>query len=577
MSPRFWQRPRGKRGKRDAWDDAAEFVAWAADSRKGQDTPGDDVERDEWGVPLDRSQERATLLRSDLPGWLRVWMRGPRGSDARKALHWRNLLLLPTALMFSVMIVAVLVAWRIERWTDPVTEVGTGAVEFSGVAWQSEDDTRVQAREGAVAAHGVKGWATDDGVVRADYRGLTAYAAEDGAPMWRYEPAPDEICAVDQGVDQGQAPGVVVLLLALEKDEVDHPDGDGRRVRSCDTAVAVDLSDGRELWRTGVDRDPEGIVTAAGVWTVGDLVLVRWGEHLSAMDAATGERVWSAPGAGGSEEDMCTLESVRARPGEGDLVGWVRCLEDGVSPYLVVLDPADGSERTRVEPPPEYSGGTHVYRLVSADPAVVAVDGLLHDDIGRHLLVVDPDTGRTRRIDGEGGTASVVSSPWGIDVAEAGVLAEGGTAFAATDVRDDTNRAVAFDIASGEQAWSARLPEKTRVRPVALDGDRLLALGAETVPSEPSEPSGREEESPGGEPGGGSEPEPDEPVTTGPVMAFDTATGAVTRISGDIDHGVDIGENDPETVWDGETVYVLPEPVAAPEDGEPSPAVVAIR
>ena len=550
MSPRFRQKPRGRRGKRDAWDDAADFARWVADSRDGPDGPGGQVERDEWGVPLDRSQERTTLLRSDLPGWLRVWMRGPRGSDARKALHWRNLLFLPTALIFSVMLVAVLVAWRIERWTDPVAEIGTGAVEFSGVAWQSEDDTRVQAREGAVGARGVKGWATGDGVVRADYRGLTAYAAGDGAPMWRYEPAPDEICAVDQGADQGQAPGTVVLLLALEEDEVDHPDRDGERVRSCDTAVAVDLSDGREIWRTGVDRARDGIVTAAGVWTVGDLVLVRWGERLSAMDADTGETVWSAPGAGGSEEDMCLLRSVRARPGQGDLVGWVRCLEDGVSPYLVVLDPSDGSETTRVEAPAEYSGGTHEYRLVSADPVVVAVDGLLHDDVGYHLLVVDPDSGRTRRIDGEGGGFSL-SGPWKIDVVDAGVLAEEGTAYAATSVRRDTNRVLAFDTASGERAWSARLPEDTRVRPVALDGGRLLALGAQTAS--------------------------EEPVTTGPVMAFDTATGAVTRISGDIDHGVDIGRDEPETGWDGETVYVLPEPVLTPDDGEPSPAVVAIR
>ncbi|MDA2815237.1 PQQ-binding-like beta-propeller repeat protein [Nocardiopsis sp. RSe5-2] len=566
MSPRFRRKPRGRRGKRDAWDDAADFARWAAESRDRPDAPVDQVERDEWGVPLDRSQERTTLLRSDLPGWLRVWMRGPRGSDARRVLHWRNLLFLPTALLFSVMLVAVLVAWRIERWADPVAEIGTGAVEFSGVAWQSEDDTRVEAREGAVAVRGLKGWATDDGVVRADHRGLTAYAAEDGAPMWRYEPAPDEICAVDQGVGQGQAPGVVVLLLALEEDEVDHPDGDGAPVRSCDTAVAVDLSDGRELWRTGVDRDPEGIVTVAGVWTVGDLVLVRWGERLSAMDAATGERVWSAPGAGGSEEDMCTLGSVRARPGEGDLVGWVTCLEDGVSPYLVVLDPADGSETTRVEAPAEYSGGTHDYRVVSVDPIVVAVDGLLHDDIGRHLLVVDPDTGRTRRIDGEGGAFSVMSGPWRIDVAGAGVLAEGGTAFAATDVRDDANRVVAFDTATGEQAWSAHLPADTRVRPVALDGGRILALGAETDPS-----TGDREH------GDGPEPESEEPVTHGPVMAFDTATGAVTRISGDIGHGVDIGGDEPETVWDGETIYVLPEPVLTSEDGEPSPAVIAIR
>ncbi|MDA2803939.1 outer membrane protein assembly factor BamB family protein [Nocardiopsis suaedae] len=551
MSPRFWQKPRGKRGKRDAWDGTAEFVEWVADSRKGAEAPRDGVERDEWGVPLDRSQERTTLMRSDLPGWLRVWMRGPRGSDARSALHWRNLLFLPTALMFSVMLIAALAAWRIERWTDPVSEIGTGAVEFSGVAWQSGDDTRVQAREGAVAARGVKGWATEDGVVRADYRGLTSYAAEDGAPMWRYEPAPDEICAVDQGAEQGRAPEVVVLLLALEEDEVDHPDGDGRRIRSCDTAVAVDLSDGRELWRAGVDRDQEGVVTVAGVWTVGDLVLVRWGERLSAMDAATGGHVWSAPRAGGSAEDMCSLMSVRARPGEGDLVGWVRCLEDGVSPYLVVLDPSDGSEKARVEAPEGYSGGTHEYRLVSADPAVVAVDGLLHDDVGHHLLVVDPGSGRTRRIDGEGG-ATWLSDPWRIDVADAGVLAEEGTAYAATDVRDGTGRMVAFDIASGERTWSARLPEDTRVRPVALDGGRILALGAERA-------------------------SPGEPVTTGPVMAFDTASGSVTRISGDIAHGVDIGGESPETVWDGGTIYVLPEPVPTPEDGGPSPAVVAVR
>lgn len=121
------------------------------------------------------------------------------------------------------------------------------------------------------AAYGHRAWAVGDTVVRSRFDAVTAFDARTGERRWEYAvPGRAEICATSDAADSVALVGLMEPLEAQEA--AGAGDGEG-----CSTVAAIDLRNGRELWRTG--RLPGGgdpkdgddvLATGAGLAVVRD-------------------------------------------------------------------------------------------------------------------------------------------------------------------------------------------------------------------------------------------------------------------------------------------------------------------
>ncbi|WP_309053767.1 PQQ-binding-like beta-propeller repeat protein [Streptomyces sp.] len=121
------------------------------------------------------------------------------------------------------------------------------------------------------AAYGHRAWAVGDTVVRSRFDAVTAFDARTGERRWEHAvPGRAEICATSDAADSVALVGPMEPLEAQEA--AGAGDGEG-----CSTVAAIDLRNGRELWRTG--RLPGGgdpkdgddvLATGAGLAVVRD-------------------------------------------------------------------------------------------------------------------------------------------------------------------------------------------------------------------------------------------------------------------------------------------------------------------
>jgi outer membrane protein assembly factor BamB len=308
-----------------------------------------------------------------------------------------------------------------------------------------------------------EGDATDDGgevrlagdaVISSRSDGVTAFDVRSGKKRWEYAvPARAETCAMTSD------PAAGVALVAYREARPKEKD--------CVTVAAVDLADGRELWRTdGVAAYfLDNVVTAGG-----GLGALLDGDHLSAVDLKTGAQRWTVP-----LPKNCDPHALALAPEQ--LVAALMC---GPEATLIAYDPANGTARWTVPVDARRGVDEHAkLRVLSAIQPVVQI--FEADGKNSAVLTYGPD-GRTQaRIAGTGDHGRLMSTH-----------VEGGRLFssarAGSGESTSFSRIVAFDLATGAQLWRTKVAGNDfdvtdgRVTTVSAHrhGDLLTVLDAAT-------------------------------------------------------------------------------------------------
>ncbi|MFD0151916.1 PQQ-binding-like beta-propeller repeat protein [Streptomyces sp. NPDC127132] len=328
--------------------------------------------------------------------------------------------------------------------------VGSGYVPFFSMktSWEAPYDR-------GTSDQGNGAWLAGDTVARSRFDGVTGYDVRSGKQRWDYVvPGRADICTVSP-----DATGTTVLIAYGEKDR-------------CGTAVALDLTGGRELWRK---PGAPGADAYAGVVTGGGLaVLLDHGGTVRALDLKTGTPRWKAAVPKG-----CAPGAVGASAKQ--IVATVAC---GDEMKLAAFDPADGKARWTV-PLDERRGvpATMKASVLSADPAVV----FLAEDGGEErvaTLSFGPEGRPLAHVEGVGDYGSIEEVRVGGDRLFAIASYEGS--------QSTWERVVAFDLATGDQVWRSDIGKADldgldvrdgRVTTVDLDkkyGDSLYVFDAAT-------------------------------------------------------------------------------------------------
>ncbi|MFF9194831.1 PQQ-binding-like beta-propeller repeat protein [Streptomyces sp. NPDC014779] len=312
------------------------------------------------------------------------------------------------------------------------------------------------------AEHGNSAWLLGDTVVRSRYDAVTAFDATAGNRRWEYTvPGRAEICAVSR--PDG---GTVALVAYGEKGE---EYGEPAKDKGCRTVAAIDLGDGRELWRSallpgdaGLDGRDDLVATGGGLAVLRD-VDDDWGHEpypsepaplagnraLRALDLRTGAPRWSAAVPRG-----CFPHRVAAA--EKQVLAVLAC--DRTELKLAAYDPADGRQRWLVPLGTRRAVGTDArVTFLSADPTVIRVAGT--EDLDVHAFLSFGQDGRPRAlIEAEGPYGEIAlddPARWSLD-GDTFYAAVGGSNYG------DRERVVAFPLAGGEPRWESEPLESAR-------------------------------------------------------------------------------------------------------------------
>ncbi|MFF7811386.1 PQQ-binding-like beta-propeller repeat protein [Streptomyces roseolus] len=331
--------------------------------------------------------------------------------------------------------------------------------------------------EGGVRASGDAAWATGDTLVHSRADGVSGFDARTGERRWRYRPGgAAAICSAGRTAADG------VAVIAQGTPGLPGAGGGGR---GCDTVVALDLTTGRELWRTS--RTPaddeiraEHDLVAAG----GGLAVLRdedadWrhassasddpgrldpDRALRAFDLRTGRPRWSARMPRG-----CVPYGVAA--GDRRVAALLVC--DRRDVRLAVLDPADGRVRgvSLLDPRRIVDPTAHTPAFVSADPIVVGAENL--DESGYATLLSFDDEGRAQGTFASGAAHGRISSP----LREPALTRVAhGRLYTVTTEYDHDDVVTAFDLRSGQRLWRAELGDTEDVMGLRVSGGRVTAL-----------------------------------------------------------------------------------------------------
>ncbi|MEU2656283.1 PQQ-binding-like beta-propeller repeat protein [Streptomyces sp. NPDC007325] len=358
---------------------------------------------------------------------------------------------------------------------------GVGAITagvLSGEGYLPGDSLRevwTTERETVGSDSGNGAWAAGDTVVSSRSDGVTGFDARSGARRWRYAPAAGEaICSVSRTAEDG------VALIAQGARGVPGAEPAGAR-EGCATVVALDLADGRALWRAartpddGEIRDEKDVVAVGGGlavvrdeyaywgqgWADGQPGFVRPDRAVRALDLRTGKPRWSAAVPKG-----CFPHGVAA--GKRQVLALVVCGGDDVR--LAAFDPADGTHRwtTELDERRAVERVTHMPVLLSAEPAVVSVDGLDMSGYPTVLSFGDDGSRQGRIAPGTDGVGRVSTA------APAQAQIAYGRLYAIEAYDHET--ITAFDLRSGRRLWHADLGDLEDVLGLRVADGRVTAL-----------------------------------------------------------------------------------------------------
>ncbi|WP_031008544.1 PQQ-binding-like beta-propeller repeat protein [Streptomyces sp. NRRL F-5727] len=334
--------------------------------------------------------------------------------------------------------------------------------------------------DGGTPASGDAAWAAGDTLVHSNAAGVTGFDARTGERRWRYEPAGGAaICSAGRTAADGVAliaQGVPGLPGSPAADDADE---------GCTTVVALDLTAGRELWRTTRTAADGGEIRAERdlVAVGGGLAVLRdedadWqyasaldspgrldpDRALRAFDLRTGKPRWSA-----RMPRDCVPYGVAA--GDRRVAALLVC--DRRDVRLAVLDPADGRVRgvTPLDPRRVVDPLTHAPAFVSADPIVVGVDSL--DETGYATFLSFDDEGRAQGTIASGTVNGKISSA---AQEPARTRVAYGRLYTVAMESDYDDVVTAFDLRSGQRLWRMEVGDLEDVMGLRVAGGRVTAL-----------------------------------------------------------------------------------------------------
>ncbi|MFF0482434.1 PQQ-binding-like beta-propeller repeat protein [Streptomyces sp. NPDC004435] len=330
-------------------------------------------------------------------------------------------------------------------------------------------------RETTGSDSGNGAWAAGDTLVSSRSDGVTGFDARSGAQRWRYTPpAGGAICSVSRTAEDG------VALIAL------GGSGAGKTAEAgagggCATVVALDLADGRALWRTartsesGVLQDEKDVVAVGGGLAVVRDEYAYWGQDwarntpgfvrpdraVRALDLRTGKPRWTA-----AVPKDCFPHGVAA--GKRQVLALVVCGGDDVR--LAAFDPADGRHRwtTMLDERRAVERFTHTPSFLSAEPAVVSVTDLDLSGYPTVLSFADDGSPQGRIVPGTDGIGRVSTA----------VPAQARVAYGRLYAveANDHETVTAFDLRSGRRLWHADLGDLEDVVGLRVADGRVTAV-----------------------------------------------------------------------------------------------------
>ncbi|MCL7428974.1 PQQ-binding-like beta-propeller repeat protein [Streptomyces sp. YS415] len=340
-------------------------------------------------------------------------------------------------------------------------------------SWEAPED-----REAAVGA-GDDNWVVGDVAIRSRYDAVSGFGLTDGREgkkLWEYvPPGRSEICAT---AEHAGTRAVLVVQGASGSNTAD-----GLSAAGCTTVIALDARDGRELWKEEQKpvKDQFGEVvtlSAPALDARGDLAVVaqdrrgvqydaqgrqvkkdgkRGEAALRGIELHTGKPRWTA-----ELPDRCGPNEVVV--GEKRIVAVLACGAGGhdkreISELTVAtFDRATGALQWNVpiDARRPLDPTTHV-SIEAADPIVLTVGPSGENQGATGMFVSFDDKGRPRpAIDFDRGDDGVIDADSLMQTAVAGDRLY---ALAGYWQKGNHHTVIAFDLTTGEEAWSKEMDD----------------------------------------------------------------------------------------------------------------------
>ncbi|MFD6274297.1 PQQ-binding-like beta-propeller repeat protein [Streptomyces sp. NPDC060209] len=321
------------------------------------------------------------------------------------------------------------------------------------VAWLAENG--VDLPEYGEETHGP--WFSGDIIAKGMYRKVTGYAVTDGAEKWSLA-LPTDLCASPTAPT---ADGKVVVGI---EDNVSESEA------SCSVLQMIDLRTGKAGWRKTVDRSAmqDGLSHVA-MSISGNTVTFGRNTASDAFRVSDGKELF------GRREGVC---QPFAFTGGDRMLAAVSCQAEPADPVrqqVQEVDPVTGAPKWTYELKPGWSVA-HVY---SARPLVISIQ-----QPEKWAVVVLNDNGTYRsQMVGDDEDYAVRCGEGSVEMGSnldgcAGVAADASRFYLSTlpdpGAKTETNKVVAFDLATGKSLWKAPAPGGRLMLPLGVEGGKVL-------------------------------------------------------------------------------------------------------
>ncbi|MFF4166218.1 PQQ-binding-like beta-propeller repeat protein [Streptomyces sp. NPDC001741] len=344
--------------------------------------------------------------------------------------------------------------------SDDETFAGPTAAELNAgrkpgeakVAWIQENG--VDLPQYGEETHGP--WFGGDVIAKGMYRKVSGYAVDDGAEQWSLR-LPTDLCASPTAPT---ADGKVVVGI---EDNVSESEA------SCSVLQMIDLRTGKAGWKKTVDRSAlqDGLSHVA-MSISGDTVTFGRDTASNAFRVSDGKELF------GKREGVC---QPFAFTGGERMLAAVSCQAEPADPVrqqVQEVDPVTGAPKWTYE----LKSGWSVAHIYSTSPPVISIK---QPEKWAVVVLNDNGTYRSQLVGEENygvrcGEESVQTGS-NLDGC-AGVAADASRLYLSTLPEDgsktQTNKVVAFDLATGKSAWKAPAPAGRLMFPLRMEGGKVL-------------------------------------------------------------------------------------------------------
>ncbi|MFF5899441.1 PQQ-binding-like beta-propeller repeat protein [Streptomyces argenteolus] len=344
--------------------------------------------------------------------------------------------------------------------SDDETFAGPTAAELNAgrktgeakVAWLQENG--VDLPQYGEETHGP--WFAGDVIAKGMYRKVTGYAVDDGAERWSLA-LPTDLCASPTAPT---ADGKVVVGI---EDNVSESEA------SCSVLQMIDLRTGKAGWKKTVDRSglQDGLSHVA-MSISGDTVTFGRNTASNAYRVSDGKELF------GKREGVCQPFAFTGGP---RMIAAVSCQAEPADPVrqqVQEVDPVTGAPKWTYE----LKAGWSVAHVYSTSPLVISIK---QPEKWAVVVLNDDGTYRSQMVGEEdyGVRCGEESVETGSNLDDcAGVAADASRFYLSTLPEDgaktQTNKVVAFDLATGKSVWKAPAPAGRLMFPLRMEKGKVL-------------------------------------------------------------------------------------------------------